>query len=581
MLENKIKEIKMKKIVILICLLALVSMSLFGQEGKYVRKSISSVEAVWVKPGAVQSGVNFDVAYFNKMVKHYIEIPRFDYNQLPPALVKDFINQANALSSLQPQDIANLMEKTIGVQIATILNDPKVQEMRGKNIKNESASQSFAATKGKSMGLTFPELETLMNSAFIYLPYISKMQMATKDNTINFQVDGGIVWFQVKVNADNTVSVKQRVAASSFGMSSATPGAKNILGVPMEYKTYQFGNETLPTTPQIWVQYDAVQALVKNLGVKTKEIVEFKLSAQVLETKGDRIGISMGKKEGIHMDDTFEIMQSSENAAGEVKSTSVGYVRVIKTGDNVADPTAMSYSQLWKGKNSGVGSVLIEKPKLGLDILAKIKIMSGMSIKEKLAEGEEPVILDGTGTSGAGLDVIFAYNLAPIVGKPQTFLNLGFGFGVPNVSVIKGYDASTYLYSGFLGVTKKFWMKDMGFRLQGDLGMDFLGITGSYSDEYTPSYDYTIKSNCLSLKLEGGIEYLIQPDLIVNLGVGYKVATSPLSTTFEVDGQTYSANTTLFDEVDLGGLNVNFGVSYSLSELPINLFGFLDPFKKY
>jgi len=31
----------------------------------------------------------------------------------------------------------------------------------------------------------------------------------------------------------------------------------------------------------------------------------------------------------------------------------------------------------------------------------------------------------------------------------------------------------------------------------------------------------------------------------------------------------------------LGGLRLNFGVNYALSELPVDVFGFLDPYKKY
>ena len=36
-----------------------------------------------------------------------------------------------------------------------------------------------------------------------------------------------------------------------------------------------------------------------------------------------------------------------------------------------------------------------------------------------------------------------------------------------------------------------------------------------------------------------------------------------------------------FDEISLGGMTFSLGVNYALGELPINLFGFLDPFKKH
>ena len=34
-------------------------------------------------------------------------------------------------------------------------------------------------------------------------------------------------------------------------------------------------------------------------------------------------------------------------------------------------------------------------------------------------------------------------------------------------------------------------------------------------------------------------------------------------------------------DVGLGGMTLSLGINYALGELPFNLFGFLDPFKKY
>jgi hypothetical protein len=36
-----------------------------------------------------------------------------------------------------------------------------------------------------------------------------------------------------------------------------------------------------------------------------------------------------------------------------------------------------------------------------------------------------------------------------------------------------------------------------------------------------------------------------------------------------------------YEDLNMGGLTITIGVSYELGELPINLFGFLDPFKKH
>ena len=36
-----------------------------------------------------------------------------------------------------------------------------------------------------------------------------------------------------------------------------------------------------------------------------------------------------------------------------------------------------------------------------------------------------------------------------------------------------------------------------------------------------------------------------------------------------------------YSELNMGGVNFSAGINYTLSELPVNIFGFLDPFKKH
>ena len=47
------------------------------------------------------------------------------------------------------------------------------------------------------------------------------------------------------------------------------------------------------------------------------------------------------------------------------------------------------------------------------------------------------------------------------------------------------------------------------------------------------------------------------------------------------DEFTGSEVATMYPDLDLSGMGFNVGINYSLGELPINLFGFLDPFKKH
>jgi len=54
-----------KKLVLILLLLAM-CLTLFAQEGKYQRKSISTVESVWIKKGALKGIDQFDYAFLIK-----------------------------------------------------------------------------------------------------------------------------------------------------------------------------------------------------------------------------------------------------------------------------------------------------------------------------------------------------------------------------------------------------------------------------------------------------------------------------------------------------------------------------------
>ena len=68
------------------------------------------------------------------------------------------------------------------------------KKSRLKNFRNESQFYSFADTKGKSLNLNSEELKSMMNSAYIYIPYISsarsytnRQRIVTQDTIIKYR----------------------------------------------------------------------------------------------------------------------------------------------------------------------------------------------------------------------------------------------------------------------------------------------------------------------------------------------------------------------------------------------------------
>ncbi|MBT3590985.1 MAG: hypothetical protein HOK52_09860, partial [Candidatus Marinimicrobia bacterium] len=291
---------KISKTTVLIIIFCLGSM-LSAQQGKYVRKSVSSLESVWFKPGSV-SGMSFDSKTFDKFIDFYVEVERFDYNVIPSNLLQDFRREANSIDEVTPEALSEVLENTVTSKIVEILNDPDVMKQRGDALKDESAFQSFAATKAKSLGLTVDELKTLMNSAYIYLPFINS---ATKENekpdNISITLEGGIIWWQMEMDSEGTTSVEQVLSATTKGIGSADPTEKQVLTEASAWpKDFRFGDEKWKTTPEQYAQNSAMLAFCKNLGVKTKKIDDFKLTAQITEADGKKYGFPLGHREGVH-----------------------------------------------------------------------------------------------------------------------------------------------------------------------------------------------------------------------------------------------------------------------------------------
>ncbi len=560
----------------LLCILFVVFFTfafVFAQQDRYQRKSVSSVETVWIKPGALQGGVNFDYAFFDKMVEFYIEVERFDYNVMPENLLADFRKQANAQETVNADVLEELLERTIGKKILEILNSPDVKQNRGLMLKDEAAFQSFAATKAKSLGLTENELEMLMNSAYIYLPFITSIKKEQKEKDITVTIDGGILWYHLAVDKmTGDISIEKLVAATTKGIGSSTADDKS-------YNNYKFGNEQINTTAQQYAQYDATLAWAKNLGVKTKEIDAFKLTAQIVEATRRKYSFSLGAKEGVHLDDGFYLIEREEDASGKVVSKKIGFIRVTKTGQNKTDPTAYSRAVQLLGKRADIGTGVQEHPRLGIDTRVKIGMITGMNIKKEYTSviGFTPV-LDEDATSAIGANLSFAYNLAPIVGVSQTFFDIDVAYGIPIAKYNPDSDGSANLLSIYGGLTKKLWFggSNLGIHIWG--GYDMLSMPFKFLDE-----DYSYDISALGFVVGAAYEKLLSPNLSFNIGVGYKMGSVPLAVEItNKDGDSvWEGDEAQYEDMQLGGVMITAGINYSLGELPVNIFGFLDPFKKY
>jgi len=237
------------------------------------------------------------------------------------------------------------------------------------------------------------------------------------------------------------------------------------------------------------------------------------------------------------------------------------------------------------GSKVSEGTTVLEHPRLGMDARAKLGFITGMSIpKEYMLAGSDLLFADDI-TSGLALDVIIAYNLAPIIGISQTFLDIEMTFALPmgeiNPDLSETPDVAPFLFSFYGGGSHKIWLPpSSNVTVGGGFGIESFNLAGTVL-----GYDYVWSVRSLAFKIGADFERMINADLSWNVGLAYKLALAPsqLAITYGTYEATYEGDDVadLYEDLSLSGLMINAGVNYALGELPINIFGFLDPFKKH
>ena len=510
--------------------------------------------------------------------------------------IKSFVNEANALDVVDTKTLSKVMENTVLDEILSVLNDPDIQNKRGQKLKNESDFESFASTKAKSTGLTTEQLASLMNSAYIYLPYINKMESKEEKGTLDVSIEGGIIWWRVKVDGNGTASIDKVLDATTSATNAIDLNGKDLITKKkLTYKKYTFGDKTFETSPDTYVQGGAMLAFAKNLSIKTRELSDFKLQAQVAEKDKNSYGFKLGLADGVHLDDGFFLIELTEDSKGNEKEVNLGFLRVSKSGKNKNNPTALSTANQIFGKKGDVGSIVMEHPRLGIDARIRFGLRNGLSILPKHTDlllglggyyfGDLFYLTTEEATSAVMTDFEFSYNLAPIIGSSQTFLDFGFGFGVPlneEGSVVGLTDLATdeaifpLIWDVGLGLSKKIWLSRSSIPFGLSYNLQALSLT---------SEDVQFSAIGTAINATVGFEYMLTANTIFHFGIEHNMPGEFVSINITNDGE--SENYEIddvdghFDDMNLGGTSLRIGLDYSLGELGFDLFGFLDPLKKH
>ena len=225
-MKNDVKDnnhcwvvIQSNRYILLIISILLLSL-LEAQQGKYDRKSISSLGMIWDNGELKVVDENY-----KNLINSYIEVSRFDYNILPKRIVSHFYEKSINIDDLN--EIESLLEETVIQDVVKILND-------------ESDFQSFAMTKAKSLGITVKEISQIMNSAYIYMPFITKSQISIRRpffyvplvfDRLKYEVEGGIIWWKITTDSDGNPNIQKIETYHTKGVASASIGLRRLFSL--------------------------------------------------------------------------------------------------------------------------------------------------------------------------------------------------------------------------------------------------------------------------------------------------------------------------------------------------------------
>jgi len=566
------------------------------EAGKYERKSVTYINALWLMDESAHQLTNEQVGYVLDKVKKAISMKRFDYNPVPESFVSDFVTQANACKFPPPapgamaqqgipgfgiaaapdpmlDSITAIMERTVVPKILEVVDLNK--EMRAGNLTSEQQRNSFMSDKAKTLGITMEDVDKVMNSAYVFIPLIRRVHEELKDSAYTVSFDAGIIWFRISTKGEKAIAIPV-VRKFTYSMGPGRLGKSYISSTgPIGYKEFAFRS--------------AAKNAVRNLVVATQEIPEFRLSGQVLETGFLNVSFDLGKNEGVKVDDKYHIVEFSEEADGKISEKKNGWVMVTSVGDSSSKQGYKSKAQVIGG-SPYTGAVLSEFPRIPLDLIIKGRMFAfkndsthtpGLSPDNGLFDS-----LSINDAYGFGVDI--QYDIGRYMGLPQFFFDIGFGMGFGSASgylnFIPGRAATQPKLSSsqclaFEGsFVKKFYLGRLALVLQPTFTYQIVSFNSDAINDGTDDMYYSATNSNLGFAANVGLEYALGAAVNFGVGAGYQFLGTNTSWDLESktgSGGSWGNSTTYSNDIGLNYTGLTLQVYFTWS-LPSIAFDPLD-----
>lgn len=516
---------KMIAAVLILLVTSLSAQNNHGQAlGQYDRKSISYIPAVYISQHDAYKMKDREIEFLIDQVREYVEMPRFDFNKLPEEITDDFLRRARLQGNVSPDEIEQLLNETVVPVISDILDTE--MEIRARDLVTAEQRQQFIATKAQSYGITADQLEKVLNSAYIYIPYVDGVDFEEEKGIVTFNVKGGLLWYHVDMSGEKP-KVESILKQSTHSMGKGKEKSS------FHYKGHKLEGDE-------FALYTAVSNFARNLQVATQSIPAFKLSSQVAYVQRNRVDFNLGKKEGIKVDDGFYITEQVMKD-GDLKQKRIGYVRTVKVANNKKRSYENSQAVAVTGHGYAQGMSLVEHPRLPIDIVIRPRAhMLNVSTGIIGTEDFSPIrFTDAYDGPTGGVDIEAHYHIGRWFGIPMFLFSAGgtVSFVPSKIQIYTGFgDFYTIpgLYQIHLGLTKKYFYRRIGWTLSAKFGTAFLSISHDFGE-----HSIGISNRTLGGVFQSGIEFAVTPDFYMGIYGGYQYYPESSVWTLDIDSDSY------------------------------------------
>jgi len=556
-------------ITIITCLL--VPSLLLSQD--YQRKSISFIPALHTARSGGYSLQQEEMDYLAATIREQIEMPRFYINDLPDAITTEFMERSSRISEVSLEELESVLNVTIVPIVRDILNTE--MEIRARDLVTDEQQQQFIATKAQTYGITASQLETVMNSAYIYVPFVNTIRIDEDDDMVTAHIDGGLFWYHVEmIDTEPQVEPLLRQEAVSFGQAK-------------EDNHYSYNGQFI--NGEKFALYTAMDNFARNLQYATRSLPEFALSGMVNYVQGSKLEFGLGRSEGIKVDDGFYVGEQRQDSDGQISTERVGFVRTVSVANNSEDEAAYSRAAAVIGGQFVKGMTLIEHPRLPIDLVVRPRIY-----RMNITEGKVGIYWpDGGDLFTAefsneydkptfGIDFEANYHLGRHMDIPMFLVGIGGTFSpVPQTIRLTAIDDQLtwktipFAYQVHFGIAKKYFYRRVGLVLSAKFGTSVLKASQSVS--FDGKHSIGLTNRTAGGIFQVGLEYVASPDFYIGGYAGYQAFPRSPVWTFDVDDKSIPLYTNSAERPEYSALGYTFGIylHYQPPALPFDPFSFL------